>query len=461
MFKPLLNELPYRIKPIINALGDGINTFLTPMEIKDSEATYIRNVSGRHYPALSVRPGRSHYAEKITTPNAAGQRNNESLHLVDGATWKYWNGSGYTTLKPDLTNAPGKFVEFGTGTTKYTIFVNGTDRFAWDGSTLTDLTNAPLSKLIAVHKGRVYMATDNDLKFAALNLINDWTTIDDAGIIDITKAKGSITGLTEYADHVLAFTEFSIHELYGTGPINYNLVDLTNDIGCISDRTIIEAQGVLYFLNYNGVYRYSGGMPVKISDKVQEYIKGINRQHKTKCVSGVLKDSLYISIVYGDATVNNLLLEYNTRLDKWYVHTGSFVDFVAIQDKLYGVDAEGYIWDMENGVSDQGAAIEWSFITKPYYDGLIAGYKDVKELWCVLELPPGNSLNAYISKSDKDDDFILMHTFTPSNRTQNVRMIIPISIASNMDWYRFKFEGTGPCKIHSIQRSVRIKVRGG
>lgn len=460
MYKPLLKDLPYKIKPLLNTLGDGINTFLTPLEIKDSEATYLRNVSGQNYPSLSVRPGRAYYAAQLTTPNALGQRNNDTLHVADGTVWKYWNGASYTNVQTGLTNATGKFVEFGTGTTKYTIYVNGTDRYAWNGTSVTNLTAAPQSKLIAVHKGRVYMCTDNDLKFAALNDITDWTTIDDSGLIDITKAKGSITGLTEYADHVIAFTEFSMHELYGTGPINYSLVDLTSDVGCISDRTIIENQGVLYFLNYNGVYQYTGGAPVKISDKVQAYIDGINRTHKTKCVSGVLKDSLFISIPYGDTTTNNLLLEYNVKLGKWYVHTGNFVDFVVIQDKLYGVDSTGYIWNMNSGTTDQGAAITWSYITKPYYDGVIAGYKDIKELWVATELPVGSTMSAYISTDDKNSSFTLIHAFVASANTQNVRILIPINIASNTDWYRFKFEGTGPCKIHSIQRSVRIKMRG-
>ena len=67
--------------------------------------------------------------------------------------------------------------------------------------------------------------------FCGLNKIDDWSTANDAGSIDVTRAYGPITALTEFRDFVTAFTEYSMHVLYGTGPTNYNLADVSSEDG--------------------------------------------------------------------------------------------------------------------------------------------------------------------------------------------------------------------------------------
>ena len=185
--------------------------------------------------------------------------------------WKRWSGTEWVDVKTGLTSSRANLIDFTTGTTKYTILTNGTNRYSWDGTTATELTAFPSTKIVAVHKGRIYALVGRELKFSALNIINDWTTANDAGNITITNAKSDGVAVIEYADHIVALTGSSMHELHGTGPHNYQLIDISED-GCIAERTLIDHNGILYWLDEGEFKAYTGGTPVVISQKVQQGI---------------------------------------------------------------------------------------------------------------------------------------------------------------------------------------------
>ena len=455
MLKPYLQDVPIKyedIPPI--RLGGGENTFGSPFEIQQSESRESRNVSSRLVPALSVRPGRADSGIEVTTPNILGQRNNQYIHVQDGTTWKYWDGDEFQTVQGNLTSATGKFVDFSTGTTRYTILANGADVYSWDGTTATKLTNAPASKLITAHKGRLYMARDNDIMFCGLNKIDDWSTANDAGSIDVTRAYGPITALTEFRDFVTAFTEYSMHVLYGTGPTNYNLADVSSEDGCISDKSVVENGGVLYWMDHGWIKAYNGaGLPEKISDKVSMYLEGIT--DKTKITAGKSGKYVYWSIPY-KSEENNIILEYDTMLGTWYPHTGNIIDFVNIGDTLYGMDSAGKLWKMYTGTDDGETPIEWYHITGPWFYNTLRK-KALSNLWVSVDLPTGSTLTISASETVDNDDFELLYTFTASSDEKNVRVQLPISKLHRVDWFRLKFAGTGPCTIHFVEPRLRVK----
>lgn len=465
MYKPLVPKVRYKTETKILYLGDGINQFFTPFDIKETEASNVQNGSSREYPAFSVIPGRQEYASDLTTANGIGQRNNADLHVQDGTVWKYWNGAAYVNVQTGITSAIANFVEFSTGTTKYTILANGTDRLAWNGSAVTDLTNAPLSRIVTTHKGRIYWARDNDIVYSALNLINDYSTPNDAGTIDVTRAKGASTGIYEYNDKVIAFTEYGMHELYGTGPSNYELIDIEGEVGTISNRSIVSCNRVLYFVWYDGIYAYTGGSPIKISNNIENYFKEganeeINFSLKTKIVSGSIGNFLYIAVPSGSGTTeNNKILVYDTERSLWNVESGAFTDFVTIANNLYGVDSDGKLWDMVSGTDFDGTAITWFRITKPFNEGSVRRKKTLSDLWVVADLPVGSTMTVSYSTTVDNDDFVSLYTFTANADEQNTRIQIPTNVLQNIDWYRLKFSGTGPAKIHYIDKVFRTKYR--
>lgn len=452
--KPILRVPRYKVEPSAPIyLGGGINTYGTPFNIKECEARDSRNVSSRLYPALSVRPGIASAFTAITAPNSLGQRNNQYPHVQDGTTWKRWDGTAWQTVQGTLTSATGKFVEFATGTTLYTILVNGTDKYSWDGTTSVSLTAAPATKLYASHKGRLYALLGKQLKFSALNLITDWTTALDAGSISITNAKGDGTAITEYNDMVFVWTEQSFHKLLGTGPFNYELVDISDD-GCISDRSVVENGGVLYFMDYGLIKAYTGSKPVKISHAVKTFIDGINLTYKSKICAGKNGKYLYWAIPYG-ATENNIVFEYDTEFKIWNVHSLAISQFVTIGESCYGVSPTGVIYDMESGLTDNGTAIVWYYTTGALNRNNLKT-KTLGSIPIVFDLPIGSTMTLSVSATIDSDDFVVVKTFTASAMEQ--RVDVYTDKIEGAEWYRLKLSGTGPATVYYIGDDLRLEM---
>lgn len=455
MLKPLLQVPRYKKQPNEPVyLGGGINTYGTPFNVAEGQARDSCNISTRMFPALSVRPGISAAFAAITAPNALGRRDNQHPHVQDGTAWKRWDGSAWQNVQAGLTSATGKFVEFATGTTLYTILANGTDVYSWDGTTAASMTNAPQTKLYAAHKGRLYALKDKELKFSALNIINDWATVNDAGSISITRAKGDGTAITEYDDHVVIWTAQSMHELYGTYPGNYQLLDVSED-GCISDRSVIEHGGILYFMDYGEIKSYSGSKPIVISHAVKKFLDRINLTYKDKICAGKNGKYLYWAIPYGTATSNNLVLEYDTELKLWNVHTWAIAQFVTIGEKFYGVSTTGTIYDMDSGVTDGGTAIQWYWVSGALNKNTLR-LKTLGSIPIVYDLPVGSTMELWVSKSVDVDDFVKVHTFVASVNEQ--RADIYTDMIENVNWFRLKFAGAGPATVYYIGEDIRLEV---
>jgi hypothetical protein len=452
--KPLLKAPRYKKEPSEPIyLGGGINTYGTPFNIKEGEARDSRNVSSRMFPALAVRPGIDDAFTAITTPNALGQRNNQYPHVQDGAVWKAWNGSAWANVQTGLTSATGKIVEFATGTTLFTILANGTDTYSWNGSAAASIAAAPATKLYAVHKGRVYALKGKELKFCKLNDITDWTTVLEAGSISVTRSKGDGTAIAEFNDMIFIWSEQSFHKLLGTGPFNYELIDISDD-GCISDRSVIENEKVLYFMDYGWIKAYTGSKPVKISHAVKAFLDGINMTYKEKICAGKNGKYLYWAIPYGAVTANNIVLEYDTEFNIWNVHSLAIAQFVTIGETCYGVSPTGVIYNMESGLTDNGTAIAWYWISGALNRNNLKT-KTLGSIPVVFDLPIGSTMTLSVSKTVDGDDFVLVHTFSASANEQ--RVDVYTDEIESCEWYRLKWAGTGYAAIYYIGDDIRLE----
>jgi hypothetical protein len=440
------------------SLGDGVNTFFTPFEIKKSELSYARNISSRNYPALSVRPGRATAFADITTPNGLSQRNNEYPHVLDGTTWKRWDGTEWQTVASSMANAPAKFLEFNTEAKRYTVFADGTNRKSWDGTLVANLADAPATPLYAMDDYRLYALTGSVLKCSAEGSITDWTTADDADTILLTSMIGSGTAIAAYNDSVVCWSEQTMHVLFGNDPYDFYLSDPIED-GCISDRSVITHNGRLYFLDFGKYKVFTGGRPEDISQKVKAYLDNINLTYKAKCVAGKHGKYIYLSIPYGAVTTNNLTLEYDTELGNWYVFDEGYVDFVNIGEFLYGVASDGKHYKINSGTTNAGAAIVWSAITGVDNAKVLRQKKVISDIYVLCDLPVLSTLTVSYSTTVDGDDFTTLYTFTASANEQNTRIHVPTTALQNIDFYRLKFAGTGPCTIYYIEPHTRIKPR--
>jgi hypothetical protein len=368
------------------------------------------------------------------------------------------------TVQAGLTAATGRIEEFNTGTTKYTLLMNGIDRYSWDGSTATSLGNAPLTKIFTVHKGRIYALLGSQLKFSALNILDDWTTANDAGSISITNAKGDGSGIVTFNDYVTVFTNYSMHQLFGTGPDSYELKDIPGNVGCVSDRSIGMCNDVLYWAWYDGIYKFDGSIPQKISYKVDDYFSNINPSYFSSIATGVQGDCIYISIPYGlTQTTNNLVLIYDTLNDKWYVDDSvQYTGFTTMGKTLYGIEATAKTVCKVNDstqTSDLGTTdIEWYWISGARLKGSVSKNKTLSELWVTYTLSSSSHIHVYVSPTADQSDWVLVQTITGTDSNiARERVKVPISSIAGVEQYRLKITGTGQCTIHYVTEKYRVK----
>jgi hypothetical protein len=453
-------KLPITSKSKPFTLGDGENLALSVYEIKKSEASYSRNTSSRKYPALSVCPGRVNAFAAVTTPNAFGVRANQYPHFLDGTTWKRWDGSALQTVLGSLTNARGRFIDYVNEAGVYTILMNGTDKKAWDGTNITTLTEAPATRLFACDDYRVYALKDNIIYHSAEGSYLHWDTglyPNDANKIPVTSMKGPGTAITASNDVVVMWSDQSMHTLYGNDTYDSEFGPEYDD-GCISDFAVINDGRSIYFLDF-GAFKVSFdcSKPEEISQKVKPYLDGIGSAYKNKCAAGKSGKYIYLAIPY-QAAGNNMLLEFDTETGNWYPQTADIVDFININESFYGITSAGQPLLLNSGTDFSGTAIPWEHTTGILFNGVFEK-KVVSNINAIIDLPTGSTLNVYANTSVSGGTYDLLYTFTAGASVQNLNIKIPTSKLQNIDWYRLKFEGAGPCTIHYIGLEERIKTR--
>jgi hypothetical protein len=448
--------------------GDGINTYLPPTEIARSEAVSMLNMINTNYPSLSVRPGRVYYTISSAAPSTAnnslgmrGTTNANYLHVHDNLTWKYWATSdAFVNVCTSGINATSKFIEFNTESARYTCLCGSSYLKYWDGTTLAASTAAPQTSLYAIDDYRLYNLNGSVLKCSAAGSITDWTTADDADSIAITSMKGVGTAICAYNDMIICWGEQTMHILYGDDPGNFTLADPIMN-GCISNRSVIIYNGILYFMDFYKFMMFTGGTPVEISQKAKTYLDNINYTYKSGIVSMPVGKYILISIPYGSsATANNLTLVYDTEYQKWYVWNLGFKDYTVMGEYTYAVDTSGYIWKLNTGTDDDGTAISWE-VSFGVWNALPSRpRKVISDIWAIVDLPATSTMTVYYSTSfDSTSDWTSLYSFTGSADGQNTRIKIPTSILQGVTWYRIKISGTGPATIHYLEPYLRVKER--
>lgn len=459
--------MKFKQKKVVRQFGDGINTFLPPMSIGESEITDSLNMCADDYPDIRTRNDRVVEPIGTTTPNALGQRENRSMHVLDGVAWKHKlpGSTAWTQLSTSMLNQEAGFVEFNTQAFRFTILANnstgGQITYAYDGTTtlVSMTTNAPHSNMYTAHRYRVFGVDDNKrtVKHSAQGSITDWVTSLDAGAFDVTNAKGDITAITTFNDHVIIFSDNSYHEVYGTEPLNYNLIDGSYEIGCVGRKAFVECKGKFYWMHYNGIYLYTGGTPRLISEKVNKWIKGINWTYKNLICAGSKDNKIYFSIPYGSTSLNRILV-YDTFKDKWFVEDGSFKTFTNINGVLYGQSAAGSIWNMNSTQmtgNDNSTAISWSFQTKAYNDFELDMESAVKDMWTLYSGSTNATMDINYSTDVYSTTFNALSTgLTFTGEPYKEQTVLPLAKLQGVGQYRLEFEGTGHARIHGNQLNV-------
>ena len=178
-----------------------------------------------------------------------------------------------------------------------------------------------------------------------------------AGIADY------VVGMEPFAeDNLLVFNRHSIHLIRNVGAAltDATVQVITNEIGCVSRKSILQVGNQVMFLSDNGVYAAQfgdlynlRGAGVPLSEPINSLIQRINRNYVGNSVAAYFNNRYYLAIPLDASTVNNAILIYNflnqgwESLDTinqngWDIQNFLVVDSGGLS-KLYTVSSSGSI----------------------------------------------------------------------------------------------------------------------
>lgn len=172
---------------------------------------------------------------------------------------QYWRSSGAAWTSVSLAASAGgkvRGISYNFGAGPRLLFVDGVNAPALYNSGagtmsyLTGVTDALGATQVVAYKQTIFFAKGTNLIFSAPYSDTDFTPASGGGIINVAR---EITGLVVFRDQLIIFSRQQIQRLVGSTAADFQLVPITENIGCIYTDTIQEVGGDIMFLGPDGL----------------------------------------------------------------------------------------------------------------------------------------------------------------------------------------------------------------
>lgn len=447
---------------------DGLNRGSPSFEVKDSQFIDGYGWSTDQYPSLSTIAGRTAYGSsggavtRLLAPY--GQ-----VHMIRAVGTKLqYNSSGTTwsDITGTFADTDWSFANFDVGG-PVLLLTNGTDAVQkWDGSSLSGLSaGAPKGTLIAADNRRVYIAgvsgEDDVVHYCQFQDATSWAGDGSGAVEYYTALGGPITALYAFQGQIYAFKRNAFALIFHTGDsrITHRLVEASNNIGCVSQKTVVEVSEYLMWLGADDVYMGAAGAASSIGQPIRHYLNNINTAYLTKCSAFTDGHRYYLNLVVGISTEPNTQLIYDTRYDKWYpgMMEKNYRYGVLFNNVSFAGDAAGQTYKINDGTTDAGSPIAYRVETKDFDEGIPENEKEYWEMALQYKAPTGTTLKLEASVDQGVTYYQIGDPITTGNVAQIGHEIIPLDTLPLGYWVRFRLTGTGPFTLYRMTRFFRIQ----
>ena len=321
-------------------------------------------------------------------------------------------------------------------------------------------------KHVQSHKRRLFMANSSAgtsrLHYSALDDAEDWTTVSDAGFIDINDRDGDvITGLCSLGSVLLIFKKRSIFALYGNSPSNFSIAQLSPSVGCANPKTIVKCDKFCIFLSADGVYSCNDDGPVLLNYNIKPTIDAITDTARGIAAAGKLRTQYWLAIDTDADGVNDevYVLDYVYGVWGRYTNKKEHVFYRRYNGTLISGGADTDVIRLHDDTdNDNGSAINMIWDTKDYDGEDWTVKKYLRDLKVVAEpisakaitishlingIVQGDTITFTLTATSTEDKVYL--GFTPATNHH-------FPVGSNGQYFRFRFSNN--------QTSARVKLLG-
>lgn len=235
----------------------------------------------------------------------------------------------------------------------------------------------PTGNYIENHINRIWNLDGNTLRFSSLDTsidgehFNDWDTANNAGTIIIPSGDGdSGTGLYSLANSLYVFQKHAIWRLYGNSPANFELRNVTNEVGLLDKRTLVEWNDIIIFLSDLGVQFFDGSNIRNVTDGViNNFIDGW--ANKSTPAAVLWENRYIISYTPSGGSVNSEAIFMDLTRQIWGKMTGIYASSWSVWNG--GTDSN----EIYFGSSNQGSIYKWD----------TGGHDDGYEIYTLYDTP--------------------------------------------------------------------------
>jgi len=402
------------------------NTQVDDQEIPQG-STAAQNVILDQNGGASKRAGSIRFSAQLASGHSVyglGVLKNTSFNkliAVSNTAW-YAVGSGTASALTGVSFTADKPTDF-TQSIDRLYGANGTDNLAYtsDGSTLTSVSsNGNIGRWPVSYNRRIYMTntsnpdriyysnpygidlTTNPVTYSTTyfgTFDTDLSTTiaggnkKNAGFIILLPGGGvEITRLmldnTSGVDYIYAYTKrhgiwrIAYASTNSDGTLVHTVQQINNFIGSPAGRSIVKVGNDQYFYGVDNIYtlgEVATFANIRVSQKaarIQSEINSIANTGRTGVAAGFYKNRIYYAYQVG--TVNDRILVYDTTLNAWStpllgINASSFISWEDDSNVIHFLagsssTSASYVYELDSGLNDNGAAVN-SFFTTKSYDG--------------------------------------------------------------------------------------------
>lgn len=310
----------------------GVNLIDPQYELSNKEARDARNIIASVRGAIRKRNGNATFATGASDFESVFAGVSPSLMIAQqGSTLQSVStGGALTSLATGLSaSARWEWVAASPSGGQGPYYgVNGVDTPRYVSTTSTGGTwtasagSIPNGKYLAYMSNRVLVTGDASFpsRVYGSKILDPRTFASpDGWAVDLDASDGlPITGISSVGPYALVFKESKTWVIYDldTGANRR----LTDSVGCVSHRSIVETPKGTFWLARDGIYRSTGQGVERVSQRIQPLLESLVASNITQACGAFFADHYYLSISTS-GTSNNLLLDYDLTLDCWWIHT--------------------------------------------------------------------------------------------------------------------------------------------
>ena len=196
-----------------------------------------------------------------------------------GACMAQWADKMYIACG---TAGNGGYVWQTTDTYAFALTASGTSPHAWQTTPTSSERKMPTAEHLLVHANKMWAADTteagvyypNRLRWSLENSPENWNEDD---YFDIVGGGNGITGMAVVSGQLVVFKPNAVYAVFGYDSDNFQVVELTNRIGCHDHHAIAQAEDGVYWYSHNqGLYYYNGS---GIEDKFVNLRSAIDVNH--------------------------------------------------------------------------------------------------------------------------------------------------------------------------------------